>query len=95
MSLVLMIAALAYAAPAATTDVPEPDTVRMSVQEVKAFNATVDRKHPYHITCRKVVVPGSLAKRGHACRTARTWESIETNGNREARRIVEENGRAN
>ena len=77
-------------APATPAPVAEPDAAKMSLKEVKAFNATVDPSHPYFIKCRPVAKTGSLVKRGHACRTAERWRQLSENGNRQARTLVEE-----
>lgn len=70
--------------------VSEPDAAKMSLREIKAFNATVAPNSPHFITCRKVEKIGSLVKRGHACRTAKRWQQLDENGNRQARTLVEE-----
>ena len=71
------------------TDVAAPDTVKMSLAEVKAFNATVGEDHPYYIKCRKVEVTGSLVKRGRACRTTLEWAKLQEDGNEQARAIAD------
>lgn len=88
-SLMWIIALLLQAAslPTAAT---EPDAAKMSLKEIKAFNATVASDSPHFITCRKVEKTGSLVKRGHVCRTAKRWQQLDDNGNRQARTLVEE-----
>lgn len=44
------------------------------------------------IKCRKVEVSGSLIKKGRVCRTVAEWKTIQNNGNRTARAIVESGG---
>jgi hypothetical protein len=41
------------------------------------------------IKCRKVEVSGSLIKKGRVCKTVAEWKTIQSNGNRTARAIVE------
>ncbi len=88
----LAVPASAAAAPPATPvslDVPAPDTVSMSLAEVKAFNATVGKDHPYFIRCRSIEVTGSLAKKGRVCRTISEWRQLQDDGNEHARAIVD------
>jgi hypothetical protein len=82
----LMQAATPATAPAA---VPEPDAASMNMAQIKAFNKTVAADHPHRITCRTIRLTGSLVKRGRACRTVAQWESIDGDGNAQARAIVE------
>lgn len=41
------------------------------------------------IKCRKVELSGSLIKKGRVCKTVAEWKTIQNNGNRTARAIVE------
>jgi len=41
------------------------------------------------IKCRKVEVTGSLVKKGRVCKTIAEWKTIQANGNRTARAIIE------
>lgn len=77
------------AAPPVTLDVPAPDTVSMSLAEVKAFNAKIGKDHPHFIRCRTIEVTGSLAKKGRVCRTDKVWRQLQNNGNEEARAMVD------
>ncbi len=90
MSLSIMIALLLQSAAIAPVEVAPPNTAKMNMAEVKAFNAKVGKDHPYYIKCRKVEKIGSLVKRGSACRTAAEWRQMTDHGNREARRLVED-----
>jgi len=90
MSLSMIIALSLQSAATAPVDIAAPNTAKMSLSEVNAFNAKVGKDHPYFIKCRKVEKIGSLVKRGHACRTAAQWQQITDNGNRQARQLVED-----
>ena len=90
MMLTLLAMLLETATPVAKAEIAPPNTVEMTLAEVKAFNATVDKTHPYYIRCRLVEVTGSLAKQGRVCRTRQQWDSIEANGNAQARALVED-----
>lgn len=89
LSLLMLVQAAAAPTPSATEDIAKPDAARMSVAEVKAFNAGLDPRHAYYIRCRPVKVTGSLVKRGHVCRTNEQWTSMAENGNRQASELVD------
>lgn len=82
----LILAAAAASAP--TPNVPEPDPSHMSLKEIRAFNKTVGKDHPYFIRCRRDVEIGSVAKAHTVCRTLRDWASADDAGNRTARETV-------
>lgn len=42
------------------------------------------------IKCRKVVVTGSLVKKGRVCKTLAQWRQMTESGNELARRLVED-----
>lgn len=73
----------------AAVNVPEPDAARMSMAEVKAFNAKVPPNHPYRIRCQSIAITGSLSKRGRVCRTTAEWQRLREDGEAHARAIVE------
>ena len=73
----------------APTTVAEPDAASMNMAQIKAFNKTVAEDHPHRITCRTIKLTGSLVKRGRACRTVAQWQSLDGDGNDQARAIVE------
>lgn len=73
----------------APADVSSPDTVSMSLAEVKAFNAKLGRDDPNYIRCRTVSVTGSLVKRGRVCRTNHEWTRLQEDGNEHARKTWE------
>ena len=77
------------AAAVAPVDVSAPDTTKMTLSEVKAFNAKVGVGHPQYIRCRTVSVTGSLVKRGRVCRTATEWAKLQEDGNEQARAITD------
>lgn len=87
----LLVAMLLYGTdtPATPVDVSSPDTVSMSIAEVKAFNAKLGKDDPNYIRCRTISVTGSLAKRGRVCRTAREWTRLQEDGNEHARKTWE------
>jgi len=70
-------------------EVSPPNTVTMSLAEVKAFNATVGKDHPHYIRCRTISVTGSLVKRGRVCRTNLEWARLQEDGNEHARKTWE------
>lgn len=63
----------------------EPDPKAMSQKEIREFNATVPRNHPYYIRCIKSDEIGSLAKKLYSCRTNQQWELAYKTGNQDAR----------
>lgn len=83
----------AQALPAAATtravDVAEPDPRAMSRSEITAFNAKLDRAHPYYIRCVRTLETGSLVKKSYSCRTNEKWEVAERTGSQNARETVE------
>lgn len=83
---------LALAAPAAAGDKLPPDRMpsEMTPTEIKAYNADIDKSHPYYITCRKTEVIGSLARKLRVCRTNEQWKESSANGNQNARDTLEE-----
>lgn len=82
---VILAAALASTA---SPSVPEPDPSHMSLKEIRAFNKTVGKDHPYFIRCRRDVEIGSVAKAHTVCRTKRDWARADDDGNRAARDTV-------
>jgi hypothetical protein len=69
------------------TTVSEPDVNTMSPQEIKAFNATVPSKHPYHIRCTREVDVGSLIRGATTCKTNKQWSRAEQIGNEGVREM--------
>ncbi len=63
------------------TTVSEPDVRSMSPRDIKAFNATVPSKHPYHIRCTREVDVGSLIRGATTCKTNQQWSKAEQVGN--------------
>lgn len=84
----LILAAATAAAPAPAAPVAEPDPSHMSLKEIRAFNQTVGKDHPYYIRCRRDVEIGSVAKAHTVCRTVRDWSRADDDGNRTARDTV-------
>jgi hypothetical protein len=89
----LFVAALslAVAAPAIAGDKLPPDRApsEMTPTEIKAYNADLDKNHPYYITCRKTEVIGSLARKLRVCRTNDQWKESSAKGNQNARDTLE------
>ena len=94
----IIIAALsaAIAAPAAAADKQPPGRMpsEMTPTEIKAYNADIDKAHPYYITCRKTEVIGSLARKLRVCRTNQQWKEASARGNENSRDLVEGFGRS-
>lgn len=82
----LLVVLAAEAAVAATPPtIAEPDPKAMTRSEIRAFNATVTRDHPYYIRCVRTTETGSLVKTLYSCRTNAQWHKSESNANDEAR----------
>ncbi|MCL6699058.1 hypothetical protein LZ496_09725 [Sphingomonas sp. NSE70-1] len=98
MRLVLVAAlSLCMAAPvAAGGDKQPPDRMpsEMTPTEIKAYNADIERSHPYYITCRKTEVMGSLVKKLRVCRTNDQWREASFKGNENAADTLEAMRRA-
>ncbi|MFM5931069.1 MAG: hypothetical protein ACKOPQ_09195 [Novosphingobium sp.] len=88
LALPLMLSAAEPAAPA-PAPVTEPDPKTMTQKQIRAFNAQLDRKHPFWIRCVSTVEIGTLSKRNYSCRTNRQWELADKTGNQNARDTVE------
>ena len=78
------------AANSAAIAIAEPNPKAMSQAEIRAFNATVDKDHKYHIRCRRSAATGSFIQRQFSCRTNEQWAAADARGNQEARDIGEE-----
>src|SRR3546814_16114728 len=52
---------------------PQIDPRAMSMSEVRAHNAKLDRKDRQYIVCRSSNHPGSLARQNRICRTNGDW----------------------
>lgn len=91
MTTIALALLLAAAAPEATSAAPvsEPDPKAMTQKEIRAFNASLDRKHPYYIRCVASTEIGTLSKRTYSCRTNRQWALADKTGNQNARDTVE------
>lgn len=87
---------LAIAAPALAADKRPPDRMpsEMTPTEIKAYNADIDKAHPYYITCRKTEVMGSLVKKLRVCRTNQQWKEASAKGNENAADTLEAMRRA-
>lgn len=94
----LTIAALGLvlAAPALAGDKLPPDRMpsEMTPTEIRAYNADIERSHPYYITCRKTEVIGSLARKLRVCRTNEQWKESSAKGNENAADTLEAMRRA-
>lgn len=87
---VLIAAAGTVAAVTTTGTVTEPNPKTMSQAEIRAFNASLDAKHPYYIRCKRSVATGSLMARQFSCRTNAQWALADARGNQEARDVIDE-----
>lgn len=67
----------------------EPDPKGMTQREIRAYNATLPKNHPFRIRCVRMVETGSLVKGTYSCRTNRQWASADETGNRNARETFE------
>ncbi len=89
---------VALAAPAFAGDggklPPDRMPSEMTPTEIKAYNADIDRSHPYYITCRKTEVMGSLVKKLRVCRTNDQWREASFKGNENAADTLEAMRRA-
>lgn len=70
---------------AATTAAPVSANTKAETVNVSAASDP-DQK----IRCRKVEVTGSLVKKGRVCKTIAEWRAIISNGNDNARDLVED-----
>ena len=92
-----LLAAPAFAAESAASadHAPPPKAPSaMTPTEIKAYNADIDKAHPYYITCRKTEVIGSLARKLRVCRTNEQWKISSARGNENSRDLVEGFGRS-
>ncbi len=83
--LALLLGSADAVIPASANALVEPDPKVMSQKEIRAFNAAVDRKHPFYIRCVSTVEIGTLSKRNYSCRTNRQWSLADRIGNDNAR----------
>lgn len=81
----MILAGADGAAQAAPVALVEPDPKTMSQKEIREFNATLPRTHPFFIRCIKSDETGSLARKIMSCRTNRQWEIAYKQGNQDAR----------
>ena len=84
-----LIALIAAEAVTAQPAIAAPDPKAMSHAEIRAFNAKVDRGHPYYIRCVKSEAIGSLVKRQVSCRTNEQWKEADRVGNDEVRDVMD------
>lgn len=83
--LALLLGSAEAVIPAATGTLVEPDPKAMTQKEIRAFNASLDRKQPFYIRCVSTVEIGTLSKRQYSCRTNRQWNLADRIGNDNAR----------
>jgi len=86
---IALIAAEVSTSTPTTQPTVETNPRAMTQREIKAFNATVPKDHPFHIRCVRSVETGSLVKSTYSCRTNRQWAKADTVGNLNARETVE------
>lgn len=83
---------IALAAGAAQADAALPadfDPRRMKPSEIRAHNATLDRKDPNFIRCVAQEETGSLVKKTVSCRTNAQWAKSFKENNQNARDTYE------
>ena len=85
----LLIAMAAQTAATASVEIEEPDPKAMSRSEIRAFNAKLDKGHPFYIRCEKSADTGSLVARNYSCRTNEQWQKAENVGNDNARDLMD------
>lgn len=85
----ILLGAAEVATPAAAEPSVEPDPKAMSQKEIRAFNASLDKTHPFYIRCVSSLEVGSLVKRTYSCRTNRQWQAADNTGNANARETYE------
>lgn len=85
----LLIAMAAQTAAVASVEIEEPNPKEMSRSEIRAFNAKLDKGHPYYIRCEKSADTGSLVARNYSCRTNEQWQKAENVGNDNARDLMD------
>lgn len=73
------VPALALTQTASDTGAPADTTQAKSAQDDDS-----------RVRCRRVEVTGSLVKRGRVCRTVREWRESSSNGNDNARKMIED-----
>jgi hypothetical protein len=82
-SLLLLVATETLVA----TPIEEPDPKAMSQSEIRAFNAKLNRTHPFYIRCEKREETGTLVRKLYSCRTNAQWHASDATGNDNAREI--------
>lgn len=91
--LVVFSCAICLAASAAAGDPAPPPTsstgtVRMTMAQIAAYNASFEATAPEFIKCVRVEGPGSMVKR-RVCRTNADWRQRSASAMQEARDIVD------
>lgn len=86
----LVVLAAEAAVAATPPTLVEPDPKAMTRSEIRAFNATIPRTHPYYIRCVRTTETGSLVKTLYSCRTNRQWSDADIKGNDSARETYDE-----
>lgn len=82
-------AATAAAVPQLAAEGPR-GVVRMKASQIRAYNKGLAKDHPAYIRCESQPVTGSIAMRRKVCRTNKEWDRIITQGNDEARGLVQD-----
>lgn len=59
-------------------------------ESTQAKGDAADADPDNRVRCRRVEVTGSLVKRGRVCRTVREWRESSSNGNDNARKMIED-----
>jgi hypothetical protein len=84
-SFLVLIAAETATAAAIPVTLAEPDVMHMAPRDIKGFNMSVPKSHPYYIRCVASVETGSLIKTKRVCKTNQQWRLSDERGNQDAR----------
>ncbi len=82
---VILLLSAQVQVPPVVEELVEPNPKGMTQKEIRAFNAKLDRKHPFYIRCVSTIEIGTLSKRQYSCRTNRQWALADRIGNENAR----------
>lgn len=82
----LTVAAIAAVPALALTQAAPDSAASAETTQAKGTEEDPDAR----VRCRRVEVTGSLVKRGRVCRTVREWRESSSNGNDNARKMIED-----
>ena len=81
--------AQATAATPAVADGSVDGPVLMSMAQIRAYNAKLDRDDPAYVRCMRSEDTGSLVRKRTSCRTNAEWRRVQEIGNDDARNTVD------